>query len=126
MDKICCIFIAILLLASCSKKGGNSADNELPVVQLSSPANNQSFTAGQTVSVAGTVTDNKGIAELHVHISNNATAQLLIDIHRYPGTSNYVLNESFQVQAGITYKIQVIAVDKSGNQQIVAVLITSL
>jgi len=53
---------------------------------------------------------------VHVHISNNTTGNLLIDIHRNPGSGSYTLNESFQTQAGIQYKILVIAKDNSANE----------
>jgi hypothetical protein len=118
------LLFTLLFLISCSKNE-DTTDNELPVIQLTTPVNNQVFTGGQTVSVTGSISDNSKIAELHVHISNNATAQLLIDIHRYPASASYSLNESFQAQAGITYKIQVIAVDKSANQETQSVLISA-
>jgi hypothetical protein len=118
------ILSSIFLVAGCSKNS-NADDKELPVIQLVSPTNNQVFTAGQTVPVSGTISDNNKLAELHVHISNNGTGQLLIDIHRYPPAATYSLNENFQPQAGIVYKIQVIATDKSGNQQFASVLVSA-
>lgn len=121
------VFIISLffLLPACSKNKGGSDDKQLPVIQLSSPANNQIFTAGQIVNITGTITDNDKIAEIHIHISNNNTAQLLEDIHRFPSAASYSLDESFTAQTGITYKIQVIAIDKSGNQQIQTVMVTA-
>jgi mRNA-degrading endonuclease toxin of MazEF toxin-antitoxin module len=106
----------MLLFVSCSKKSGSESDNQLPVVTLSSPTNNQVFTAGQTVNITGTLTDNKRVAEVHVHISNHDTGDLLVDIHRNPGTASYTLNETFTVQSGIHYRIQVIAKDNSANE----------
>lgn len=108
--------ILFFLIAGCSKDQGGSNDKQPPVVTIATPAANQQFTAGQTIGITGTVTDNEKIAELHVHISNVETGALLIDIHRYPATSNYALSESFQSQAGIQYKIQVIAKDNSANE----------
>lgn len=113
-----------MLLSGCSKNS-TEKDNELPAVTLSSPANNQVFNAGQTVSITGNISDNKKISEVHVHISNNSTGTLLIDIHRYPSTATYTLNETFQTQAGIQYKIQVIAKDNSANENRATVEISS-
>jgi hypothetical protein len=113
-------YLAILFLfvtASACSKNSESADKETPVVQLASPSNNQVFSAGDMVSINAAITDNSRIAEIHVHISNNNTAQLLIDIHRYPDAASYALSESFTAQAGISYKIQIIAIDKSANQK---------
>jgi Domain of unknown function (DUF4625) len=124
MVKNVLILLFFYLLAGCSKNN-NADDKELPVIQLISPTNNQVFTVGQTVPITGTINDNNKLAELHVHISNNGTGQLLVDIHRYPAAAAYTLNENFQPQAGIVYKIQVIATDKSGNQQFASVLVSA-
>jgi hypothetical protein len=112
------VLVLIFVFAACSKDSSekDNRDNELPVVTISSPDNNQVFNAGATVIISGSVTDNKEIAEVHVHISNNTTGQLLKDIHRYPATGSYPLNESFQTQSGVNYKIQVIAKDDSANE----------
>ena len=117
-------FSLIILLTACSKNS-DVKDNELPVVAITSPNNNQVFSAGETVSITGTLSDNQKLTEVHVHISNNSTGALLIDIHRSPGMATYNLNESFQTQAGINYKIQVIAKDNSANENRSTIQITS-
>ena len=114
----------MILLASCSKSN-SVKDNELPVVIITSPNSDQLFSAGETVNITGTLSDNQKLTEVHVHISNNSTGTLLIDIHRNPEAAIYNLNESFQAQAGINYKIQVIAKDNSTNENRSAVEITS-
>lgn len=114
----------MISLAACSKNE-NVKDNELPVISITSPNNNEVFSAGETVNITGALSDNQKLAEVHVHISNNSTGTLLIDIHRNPGSAIYNLNESFQTQAGINYKIQVIAKDNSANENRSAVEITS-
>jgi len=106
----------IILIAACSKDSGGSNDNQAPVVTLSSPVANQQFSAGQAVAINGQLTDNQKISEVHVHISDAQAGTLLIDIHRYPAAGAYTLSESFQAQSGISYKIQVIAKDNSGNE----------
>ncbi|MEO5563640.1 MAG: DUF4625 domain-containing protein [Chitinophagaceae bacterium] len=122
------IYILSLLwisIAACSNKSDSIDDKELPVIQLLSPTANQVFTAGQTVIVGGNITDNNKLAEIHVHIYNNTSGQLLMDIHRFPVGGTYALNETFTVQAGIQYKIQVLATDKSANQQNQTVFISA-
>ena len=116
--------LAVPLLVGCSKNS-TVEDNELPVITITSPNNNQVFNAGETVNITGTLSDNQKLTEVHVHISNNSTGKLLIDIHRYPATPTYNLNESFQTQAGINYKIQVVAKDNSANENRSTVEITS-
>mgnify|MGYP003507227837 CR=1 FL=1 len=116
--------LLVILLPACSKNE-KVKDNELPVVTITSPNNNQVFSAGETVNITGTLSDNQKLTEVHVHISNNSTGTLLIDIHRNPGAPTYSLNESFLTQAGINYKIQVIAKDNSANENRSTVEITS-
>jgi uncharacterized lipoprotein YajG len=110
------VVIALMALVTGCSKNSSKDDKQAPVVTISTPMSNQRFNAGQTVSITGTVTDNEKLAELHVHISNMITGALLVDIHRYPSASSYTLNETFQVQAAITYRIQVIAKDNSANE----------
>ena len=66
------------------------------------------------VNITASISDDTRLAEVHVHISDNTTGQLLIDIHRYPNAAAYALNETFQVQSGINYLIKIIAVDRAG------------
>ncbi len=112
------------MLVSCSKSS-SPEDRESPVIMLTSPVNNQVFIAGETVNITGMLSDNQKLTEVHVHISIVNTAALLIDIHGYPAAATYTLNESFQTQAGISYKIQVIAKDNSANENHTNVEITS-
>lgn len=83
---------------------------------LSNPISGQSFTSGLPVTITGTINDNEKIAEVHVHISNSDNGSLLVDIHRYPGTGSYTLNETFTIPASGTYRIQIIAKDNSANE----------
>lgn len=106
----------IFVLSACSKKDKTAADILPPAIFSLNPVNNQVFTGGQTVNIASHITDANKIATVHVHISDNTTGQLLIDIHRYPNAVNYDLSESFIAQAGIQYKIQVVAIDVSANE----------
>jgi hypothetical protein len=125
MKKLIPYYILLMVLVACSKDRRQSDDKELTVIQLSSPSNNQIFSGGQTANITATITDNNKLALVHVHIYNNGTGQLVIDIHRSPSGSTYSLNETLQVQTGIEYKIQVVAIDNSANQQVQTVFISA-
>ncbi|MEP7374799.1 MAG: Ig-like domain-containing protein [Chitinophagaceae bacterium] len=124
MKSFLSLILVMITLGACSKNS-TAKDNELPVITITSPASNQVFSAGEMVNITGTLSDNQKLTEVHVHISNSSTGTLLIDIHRYPAAATYNLNESFQAQAGINYKIQVIAKDNSANENHATVEITS-
>ena len=120
------VVLLVIVFLGCSKDEDNTEqDNELPVIVINSPDNNQVFTGGARVIITGSVTDNKQVDELHIHVSDVFTGALLIDIHRAPETSSYSLNESFQAQSGIDYKIQVIAKDNSNNENRASVEIST-
>ena len=120
------VVLLVIVFLGCSKDEDNTEqDNELPVIVINSPDNNQVFNAGARVIITGSVTDNKQVDELHIHVSDVFTGALLMDIHRAPETSSYSLNESFQAQSGIDYKIQVIAKDNSNNENRASVEIST-
>jgi hypothetical protein len=112
------IYYLLILVAifSCSKEDNKSDDKTAPVIARTSPSDDQAFNAGQKVDINSQITDNEKIYLVHVHISNQNTGQLLLDIHRYPDAAVYNLLESFIASAGLTYKIQLVARDANGNE----------
>jgi hypothetical protein len=106
----------MLFLLSCSKNKAGERDKDFPVITINTPVNGQSFTAGQSIPISGTITDNEYIAEVHIHVSNKNTGALLMDVHIYPGSNSTSFNESINASAGTNYKIQVIAKDRAVNE----------
>lgn len=119
------ILSSICLLVAGCKKSSAEDDKEMPVIVLAAPADNSVVPGGSTVSIAGNITDNKNVYMIHVHISDYTSGKLLIDIHRYPNSTNYNLAESFTANAGITYQVQVRARDNAANETIVTRMITA-
>lgn len=117
--------LILLLGLACSKNSSGDKDRELPSVTITAPAANQSFAAGAIVNITGNLSDNNKLAEVHVHISDKNTGALLIDIHRFPNAATYSLKESFTAEAGIAYKIQVVARDNYANEDRATVEITT-
>ena len=107
-----CIFI------SCSKGSSSGNDTIPPAITITSPANGQTFTAGQSINMSGSITDDKYIAEVHIHVSNTNTGALLMDVHLYPAGSTATFDQAITAVAGVNYKIQVIARDKAVNETI--------
>ena len=112
----------LLLLTACSKKNDQEKDLVKPVITILSPANGQVFTAGQSIPIYGTITDNQYIAEIHIHVNNNITGTLLMDVHQYPAAASANFSQSITANAGIEYRIQVIAKDKNVNETTATVL----
>lgn len=100
----------------CSKPG--EKDTIKPAIIINSPTEGQAFTAGQPIRIAGGVTDNQFIAEIHIHVTNLNTGSLMMDIHDFPNAASAGFDQSFTAGAGINYRIQVLAKDKSANEAI--------
>ncbi len=98
----------------------------LPDITITSPANGQNFTSGQTIPITGSITDDKFIAEVHIHVTNTNTGALLMDVHLYPNGSPATLNQSITAVADINYKIQVIAKDRAVNESRSSVEVSAL
>jgi hypothetical protein len=127
MQKLTVYILCLFLLGACKKNDPGSENKRKPRVLLETPTNNQVFLAGQTVNITANIFAGiKDLAQIHVHIYNNATGHILIDMHGTPtDPRNYYLNETFQVQAGIQYKIEVVAINSSGDQGVETVLISA-
>lgn len=108
------LLFAVLFFTRCAKEHGEAPDTEAPLVNLTSPANGQTFGVNQNISVTATVSDNKKIEELHLEITNAATGAFFTHEHFAPDGPNYNLSRTFTLTAG-TYKISVEADDPSGN-----------
>ncbi len=108
------IYTAILLTA-CGKPAAEK-DKIFPVVSISSPANGQTFTPGQPIPITALITDETYIAEVHIHVSNTNTGDLLMDVHEYPAGKTGNISQSITAVAGVNYKIQVIAKDRAVNE----------
>jgi len=103
---------AVIILAACKKDSG---DNEKPVINITSPMANEQFTAGETVNLQGSVTDNDELHEVHIFVTNKSTGADLIHMAEHVDVKEYPINEVFIVQAGVTYTIKVEAHDHVGN-----------
>jgi hypothetical protein len=116
--------LAASIISGCSKNTTAEKDTVLPVIILVTPVSGQNFTAGQTIQISGNITDNKYVAEVHIHVTNTNTGALLMDVHLYPGSNSTTFNQSITATAGVNYKIQIIAKDRAVNEASVSVDVT--
>lgn len=106
---------ALLFLAACGKSAAEK-DKVFPVVSISSPTAGQVFTPGQLIPINAEITDETYIAEVHVHVSNTNTGELLMDVHEYPAGKTGTIRQTITAASGVNYKIQVIAKDRAVNE----------
>jgi len=120
------LFLTIVaVFISCSKKSNGDKDTQLPLITITSPLINQVYTSGEHINIAGSVSDNTSIAEVHIHVTNNATGVKYLDVHLFPGTSmTPFFNQDLTAVTGTNYKIEIIAVDRSANEGRLSILVS--
>jgi len=109
MKNIALFLCLLLTFASCSK------ETNRPQMRIISPLNNQVFSSGETVAVRGTISDDTGIHDLHMTITNTSTGTQLMHLNEHLDTQLYTLDESFVAQAGNSYTIKIEADDHDSN-----------
>jgi hypothetical protein len=107
--------IIMILLSACGKSAAEK-DKTYPVVSISSPTAGQVYTPGQLIPINASITDETYIAEVHVHVSNTNTGELLMDVHDYPAGKTGSISQTITAASGVNYKIQVIAKDRAVNE----------
>ena len=116
-------FLLFLALTACSKSGG---DTQKPVIVLNTPAANQQFTAGQTVNISGTVTDNDEIHMVHVIVTDLTHDVEVAHLMEHADAASYNFQQTFTAAAATTYKIHVEADDHVGNTAIIEIQVQGL
>ena len=95
-----------MFAVSCSKGGSSSGDNGgghptpapndtiPPVVIINTPAANQVFTSGNTISITGRITDDLGLFQGTIRVTDDATGGIL-KLQQYE--IHYILAYDFNV-----------------------------
>ena len=84
--------LMLLVLFSCKKEEN---DDQGPTISISSPTENQSFTALQSFTIQGAVSDDKNISSITISLRNANNIKVLSSISKTPNTPSYQLNETF-------------------------------
>lgn len=115
MKRLVFTCVILSLFSACGKTAAEK-DKVFPVVSISSPTVGQVFAPGQLIPINAEITDETYIAEVHVHVSNTNTGELLMDVHEYPAGKTGSIRQSLTAASGVNYKIQVIAKDRALNE----------
>jgi hypothetical protein len=112
MKQVLMVFMVMATLSACKKEGG---DSERPVISVTSPMANQQFTAGQSVNIVASVTDNDELHEVYLTVVNKTTNAEVVHFHNHLDLKSYDLNQSFIAAGNTGYRIKVEAEDHTGN-----------
>ena len=113
MKKIILTAFVAAFLYACSKDVGDAA---APKINLASPANQQTFAAGQVATVAATITDDNEVHQVHLYVANKATGAELVHFEEHTDLKTYNLQKTFTVQEGVAYTIKLEATDHAENK----------
>jgi hypothetical protein len=85
--------IAVVLFA-CHKSSDSTNSDPTPVLTLTAPVNNQSFTNGDVIAIQGSITDNS-LHSLTLKITSGSTAlyNKTISVH---DSTHYAINDSWK------------------------------
>lgn len=106
------ITLSLFLLAASCKKG----KNEAPEITIASPTANQAFTAGATVNVSGTATDDEALHEASVLVIAPANDTILKEYPTVHSEASYSFNYSITATNTGTYQVQVVFADHDGEE----------
>ena len=106
----------LLLFLACKKDAATEKDREVPVITLFSPVEGHTYTSGQNIKIAGTITDNNFIAEVHIVLTNNSTGGDILHAHMYAQGDSTSFEHDIPATAGVDYKVVITAVDRNVNQ----------
>jgi len=101
--------VILFFVASCGKK-----DEIAPVISIASPMANQVFSAGETVTIKATVTDNESLHMIHVIAIDNTGGHWVHSEEHVDGKT-FDINKTFVANAGKNYTISIDATDHDEN-----------
>lgn len=93
------VIAAAAIMVAC-KKHEKEEDTTKPVIVIHSPAQDQNFELGDTITFSATITDNDELHELHVHVHNETLDEHILeqdyhlDAATYPFTFTHIVTEA--------------------------------
>lgn len=81
----------LIFLSSCEKM----TDEQVPVISISSPYNNQQINGNDTIFITGTVSDNKVIRSISISLRNSNDIPVLPTISFAPNEKSFSFNEPY-------------------------------
>lgn len=83
--------IFLIFLNSCKK----ITDEQVPVISISSPYNNQQINGNDTIFITGTVSDNKVIRSVSISLRNSNDIPVLPTISHSPNDKSFSFNDPY-------------------------------
>lgn len=114
MNKVLVLALVIISLGACKK--GNVPDTLAPVINITSPSPNQQFGSGATVTIAGSIFDNRELRTVHISVTNKNSNLQVLNVQEQPNERSYEVNKTFVTGSFTVYAILIEAEDFAGNK----------
>jgi len=101
--------LILFFATACGKK-----DEISPEISIISPIENQVFSAGQTITIKASVSDNEGVHTIHVIAVDNAGGHWVHSEEHVDGKTFEIIR-TFVANAGKKYTISIDATDHNEN-----------
>lgn len=112
MLKLMLYFLILIIFFSCKK---DEVESNAPSIIITSPVDNQSYTALDIINIQGVVSDNKSVASISISLRNANNIKVLNSISVAPNTPSYQLNLQFPLNdlhmPSGTYTLKITASD---------------
>jgi hypothetical protein len=113
------LVIVAMLLTGCVKQIRGTVLPPMsltaPTVRITAPRDGQRVSAGQTVLITATLTDNIQLEKVHLFVTSRAGGAQVLHLEKYLDGKSYNLSESFTPAAGSMYTIKIVAADLNNN-----------
>lgn len=114
MNKILVLALVIISVGACKK--GNVPDTLSPVINITSPSPNQQFGSGATVTLTGSIFDNRELRSVHVSVTNKNSNLQVLNVQEQPNERSYEVSKTFVTGSFTVYAVLVEAEDFAGNK----------
>jgi hypothetical protein len=106
----------LVFIAAC--KHESLRDKTLPVIVINTPAANQYFIVGDSITISGTITDINELEETGIHIISSHDQNEFLHLHYgliHSNTWNFSVKQRVTHTQTTAYEIEVEGIDAEGN-----------
>lgn len=108
--------LALVLVSIVACKKGNVPDTLTPVINITSPSPNQQFGSGATVTIAGSIFDNRELSSVHISVTNKNSNLQVLNVQEQPNERSYEVSKTFVTGSFTVYAVLIEAEDFAGNK----------
>lgn len=107
------LIFGVVILFSCKKE----STNQLPIIEVVSPVQNQQFNSPDSIPVVATIQDDKGLKVIKINVTDENFIAIQSPEYIFPSSNSYTVNMKFYVDGTVynsgNYYLQIRAEDET-------------